>query len=93
MSNPIICIPKINVNTSKHFIKHIFEQHNLGKIKKIHISSNNKFSKAFIYFEYWYDNPKSLKVREYLSNDLDFKIMYNEPWYWKCCIYLKRKRM
>ena len=90
MSNPSICIPKINVNTPKHFIKNIFEKHNLGKIKKIHIVSTNKFNKAFIHFEYWYDNVKSLKVREYLNNQLDFKIMYNEPWYWKCFVYFKK---
>ena len=44
----------------------------------------NRGFKVFIHFKYWYNTPKSLKVREILSSGLDFKIIYVEPWYWKC---------
>ena len=29
-------------------------------------------------------NQRTAKVREILNSGLDFKIMYVEPWYWKC---------
>ena len=82
--NPSICIPKVDRNITKNFIYNIFDRHNFGKIKKIDLVKMNKVNKVFIHFEYWYNNDKSLKVRELLSSGYDFKIMYIEPWFWKC---------
>ena len=44
----------------------------------------NRGFKVFIHFKYWFNNEKSLKVKEILWSNLDFKIMYVEPWFWKC---------
>ena len=84
MSNPSICIPKVDQNINKKFIYDIFNRYNFGEIKKIDMVKMNRGFKVFIHFKYWYNTPKSLKVREILSSGLDFKIMYVEPWYWKC---------
>ena len=40
--------------------------------------------RVFIHFKCWNDSVNSLKVRELLSLGQDFKIMYVEPWFWKC---------
>ncbi len=82
--NPSICIPKVDRNINKKFIYSIFDKYNFGKLKKIDMVRMDKGYKVFIHFEYWYDNTNSLKVREILKSGLDFKIMYMEPWYWKC---------
>ena len=84
MNNPSICIPKVDQNISKNFIYTVLNRYNFGEIKKIDIIKMNKGSKVFIHFKYWYNTDKSLKVREILSSGLDFKIIYVEPWYWKC---------
>ena len=84
MNNPSICIPKVDQNISKNFIYSVLNRYNFGEIKKIDMIKMNKGSKVFIHFKYWYNTDKSLKVREILSSGLDFKIIYVEPWYWKC---------
>ena len=84
MSNPSICIPKVDQNINKKFIHTVLNRYNFGEIKKIDIIKMSKGSKVFIHFKYWYNTDKSLKVREILSSGLDFKIIYVEPWYWKC---------
>ena len=84
MSNPSICIPKVDRNITKKFIYDVFNRHLLGKIKKIDMIPNKKYFRVFIHFDYWYNTEKSLKVKEILANNLDFKIMYVEPWFWKC---------
>ena len=84
MSNPSICIPKVDRNINKKFIYDIFNRHLLGKIKQIDMIPNKKHYRVFIHFHYWYTNEKSLKVKQILADGLDFKIMYVEPWFWKC---------
>ena len=47
MSNPSICIPKVDRNITKRFIRDVFDRHLLGKIKKIDMIPNKKnFSRA-----------------------------------------------
>ena len=84
MSNPSICIPKVDRNITKRFISDVFDRHLLGKIKKIDMIPNKKYFRVFIHFDYWYNTSKSLKVKVILAKNLDFKIMYVEPWFWKC---------
>jgi hypothetical protein len=84
MSNPSICIPKVDRNITKKFIYDIFNRHLFGKIKQIDMIPNKKHYRVFIHFDYWYNNEKSLKVKKILADGLDFKIMYVEPWFWKC---------
>ena len=84
MSNPSICIPKVDRNITKRFIHDVFNRHLLGKIKKIDMIPNKRYFRVFIHFDYWYNTEKSLKVKEILASNLDFKIMYVEPWFWKC---------
>ena len=84
MSNPSICIPKVDRNITKRFIHDVFTRHLLGKIKKIDMIPIKKYNRVFIHFDYWYNTQKSLKVKDILANGDDFKIMYVEPWFWKC---------
>ena len=84
MNNPSICIPKVDHNITKKFIYTVFNRYNFGEIKKIDMIKINKGYRVFIHFKYWNDSVNSLKVRELLSLGQDFKIMYVEPWFWKC---------
>jgi hypothetical protein len=85
-SEVCICIPKINETVTKKFIKTIFNQYNLGPIKKINVVySKEKSNKlAFVYFRHLNSSENSTKIKQYLEADLDFKIMYDFPWFWKC---------
>ena len=81
-----ICIPKIDETVNKKFIKTIFNQYNLGPIKKINLlyskEKSNKLS--FVYFSHLNSSENSTKIKQSLDADLDFKIMYDFPWFWKC---------
>ena len=79
-----ICIPKMNRNTKKSYIKQIFDSHNFGTIENIDLILLGKNKRAFIHYSSWNNNEKSIKVKNILENGNDFKIMYNMPWFWKC---------
>lgn len=84
--NVCICIPKLDETITKKFMFKIFENHNIGSIKKIHLvqlkNKNNKL--GFIYFNNLNSNKNGELVKQCLENEEDFKIMYNFPWFWKC---------
>jgi len=86
MTNPSICIPQLNKNINKNIILTTFNKHNFGKIKKINLIQSGKIQIAFIHFYYWFNTKKSLKVKNILLLGQDFKIMYDDPWYFKCVI-------
>ena len=90
--NPSICIPKLEQNINSKFIATILKKHNLGEIKKIDLIPFKKGQRAFIHFNRWYNNEKSIKVKNILLSGKDFKIMYIEPWFWKCTYLYKNKK-
>ena len=81
-----ICIPKIKETVNKNVIQTIFSEYNFGPIKKINVVySKEKANKlAFVYFHHLNTSENSIKIKKYLDEDLDFKIMYDFPWFWKC---------
>lgn len=85
-TNPSICIAKVDRNITKQFIKNILNKHQLGQIRLINLISIGKFQRAFIHFNYWYNNEKSNKVKNLLLTNQDFKILYMHPWFWKCTL-------
>ena len=62
----------------------IFNLHDFGTIENIDFILLGKNKRAFIHYSSWNNNEKSIKVKNILENDDDFKIMYNMPWFWKC---------
>ena len=86
----IICIPKIKNHITKQFICKIFNKYNFGNI--IHIDLINKFNnkRAFIHYNF-NNNKKTLQIKEWLLEGKDIKIIYNEPWYWKCSAFKANK--
>ena len=85
-TNPSICIAKVDKTITKQFIFNIINKHKLGNIRLINLIPMGKFKRAFIHFDYWYNNEKSLKVKNLLLANEDFKIIYVHPWFWKCTI-------
>ena len=80
----ILCLPKIDINTTKKQIFNIFDQYKFGLIKKIDLISISQSKRAFIHYEKWDTSEKNIKIKSYLDNGLDIKIIYNFPWFWKC---------
>ena len=89
---PSICIPRVSTNITKSYIKNIFEQifgnnsiERIDLVKKTY--SNNKiYHTVFIHFNYWNDSSNVQAIRNRIINNQSFKIVYSEPWFWKCSI-------
>jgi hypothetical protein len=92
ITEPSICIPRVSSNITKSYIKNIFEQifgnnsiERIDLVKKTY--SNNKiYHTAFIHFNYWNDSSNVQAIRNRIMNNQSFKIVYSEPWFWKCSI-------
>tara|TARA_B100000925_G_C21665404_1_gene327441 strand:- start:220 stop:486 length:267 start_codon:yes stop_codon:yes gene_type:complete len=79
-----LCLPKIDSNTTRKQLFNIFNQYNFGLIKKIDLISLSHSKRAFIHYQNWNDNEKNKKIKSYLDDGLDIKIIYDFPWFWKC---------
>ena len=87
MSNEVcICIPKIDPTINKNLIEKIFNNYDIGPVKKINLiySKEKKNKLGFIYLKYLNKSKNGLIVSECLEKNEDFKIIYNFPWFWKC---------
>src|SRR6056300_344272 len=87
---PSICIPRIEyLQTSEKEVKQIFEKA-LGSnkcIKNVIFVNNhndNKFKRGFIHLNFWPDNEKAQMMRNRLLADVQLKIMFNDPLFWRC---------
>jgi len=86
MSNPSICIPRINSYISKWEISNAFNKLGIGKIRKIDVIHNaeRKTQKVFVHFKYWNETTQSIRIKDILNSGGNIKIVYDFPQYWKC---------
>ena len=87
INQPSICIPRVSNNIKKDFILTTFEQI-FGKdsIQRVDIvkKQSNDYSCVFVHFNFWMNTPNVQSIRNRLLNNNSFKIVYNDPWFWKC---------
>lgn len=87
--NISICIPRVFDGIRVSFIANIFQHElNVGRIKKIDVVKNNdnNFKKVFIHFDEWYNTEKSNTIKQKLLDGKIIKIVYDNPWFWKCSL-------
>jgi hypothetical protein len=84
MENPSICIPRIFNTISRERIKNVFDAYNLGSIDNIDIHVGRDFQRVYIYFKQWYTTPFANLIKQRLLGGEELKIMYDDPWFWKC---------
>jgi hypothetical protein len=81
---PILCIPRVSKQISETQIRNTFDELKIGKIFRIEIRQGlGKHNMVLIHYRYWFDNGNASIVRERLNNDMDVKVVYDDPWYWK----------
>jgi hypothetical protein len=89
-TNPSICIPRAFPNISPKKVKEtfekVFEESCVERVDFIERQDKEKkvFRRFFVHFKYWPKNNISQKVHDTLSQGESIKIVYQEPWYWKC---------
>ena len=94
MSSPVICIPRINTNVTKHQLYGIFNRLKWGEINNVYIVNTSKKNNSkiktccvFIYLN-WINSPDIYDIRNKLNNGQSIKLVYNEYTIWK--LYAKK---
>ena len=90
ITEPSICIPRTLNNVSWREVKDTFE-HLCGKgtVERVDIvrkkDDPSPFCRIFVHMRYWaIDNPEVAAIRQRLVDGENVKVVYDNPWFWKC---------
>ena len=96
-SFPSICIPHTWGTTTWMQVKEVFEQlFGVGCIERVDVvkrrnhnppqssGRQQEFAKVFVHFKAWPDTDMAQEFRNTILEGKCMKIVYNEPWFWKC---------
>jgi len=95
MNNITICIPKVHKKYNYKWVFQIINKYKIGKIKNINLTpyhNSPHFNKIIIYFEYWHNTEKNINIYNHMDSGGNIKIIYDEPWFWKCFKYVSDKQ-
>ena len=88
-SEPSICIPRVFKSVPRDTIAGVFEKLNLGAVDRIDMvakvnAHGDSYNKVFIHFKRWNQTPLAQAARAKLLQGEEIKVVYSEPWFWKC---------
>ena len=89
-SEPSICIPRVFKSTTRKDLYTVIERLDLGAVERIDMvpktnERNESYYKVFIHFKQWNNKTTMAQAtRTKLLQGEEVKIVYNEPWFWKC---------
>lgn len=89
ITEPSICIPRALANVSWKEVKDIFEQLiGVGSVERIDLvrsKNDEQFCRIFVHFRSWPVNkPEVSDMRDRLLSGETIKLVYDQPWFWKC---------
>ena len=90
VNEPSICIPRVFKSTTRKDLYGVIERLDLGAVERIDMvpKTNDRgesYYKVFIHFKQWNNkNTVAKATRDKLLQGEEIKIVYNEPWFWKC---------
>ena len=89
---PSLCIPRVFANITERRIFDTLNKLGLGDIARIVIvpkvvEKGKKFNCVFIHWNYWYNNRNADTARQRILDGQDFKVIYDDPWFWKVYEY------
>ena len=93
ITEPSICIPRTLANVTWKDVKDIFEKLiGPGTVERVDLVKGreqhgqaSQFCRIFVHFRTWpVHRPEIANVRERLLNGEMLKIVYDNPWFWKC---------
>ena len=89
-SQPSVCIPRTFATITWQQVKEVFEEIlGPGCVERVDMvrktgRGDERFQRVFIHFRQWPSSIKAQQVRQRLLDGNEIKIVYNEPWFWKC---------
>ena len=97
LSEPSICIPRVFPNIHQYKIKEIFQNiFGINSIDQVDIvkktdSRGNRYNKVFVHFHMW--PIEHADIREKLIDGKEIKIVYEQPWFWRCSASRSKKNI
>lgn len=90
ITEPSICIPRTLNNVSWRDVKDTMEavlgKGTVDRVDIVKSRHDQQFCRIFIHMRYWpMTDTKVVAVRETLVSGGEIKVVYNHPWFWKCC--------
>ncbi len=89
-SEPSVCIPRTFPNITWRRVKEVFEEvlgsKCIDRIDMVRRRANDgsEFQRVFIHLTTWPTDSRAQDIRQRLIDGNDIKIVYDEPWFWKC---------
>jgi len=90
MNEPSLCIPRTFSNITWQKVKEVFEElfgkgtiERVDVVKKTH-DNGESFNRVFVHFRKWPSDQANQAIRQRLLDGEEIKIVYDEPWFWKC---------
>jgi len=90
--NPSICIPRIFSTIPRDKIIDVFTALKLGPIDYVDMHVGRDFQRVYIYFKYWFTTPFAAAIKNRFLEGEEMKIIYNDPWFWKCRLNSMHRR-
>tara|TARA_X000000950_G_scaffold287417_1_gene399597 strand:- start:1748 stop:2233 length:486 start_codon:yes stop_codon:yes gene_type:complete len=88
ITEPSICIPRTLNNITWRTVKDTFEQilgkGTIDRVDLINDRNGDPFCKVFVHMRYWPTHGEAVNIRERLVSGEMVKIVYDNPWFWKC---------
>jgi hypothetical protein len=88
ITEPSICIPRTLNNITWRTVKDTFElilgKGTVERVDLINDRNGEPFCKVFVHLRYWPTDAESVNIRERLMAGDMVKIVYDNPWFWKC---------
>ena len=91
VTEPSICIPRTLNNVTWFQVKNTFEElMGKGTVERVDIVSKSSYADAqpfcriFVHFRYWPNTPEITAIRDRLVAGETIKVVYDNPWFWKC---------
>ena len=89
---PSVCIPYTLSNTTWRDVRDIFEGiigrgcvERIDMVNKTNLKGN-RYICVFIHLKEWPDTEPASQTRKRLLNGEEIKLVYDDPWFWKCNI-------
>lgn len=88
ITEPSICIPRTLNNITWRTVKDTFEtilgKGTVERVDLINDRNGEPFCKIFIHLRYWPHDEDATLIRQQLLEGETVKIVYDNPWFWKC---------
>jgi len=90
ITEPSICIPRTLNSVTWRDVKDVFEKlFGKGTVERVDIvrrrDDNSPFCRIFVHMRYWPVNIAEVATwRDKLLAGETLKVVYDQPWYWKC---------